>query len=353
MRISLLIIGVGLVAGIWIAHRLRTRGLRASSGGGDDDDWGDEGAVHIRAHRNGHEIEPTLGGSGEDFERLLESEPGDRPSRPAALGVEPEPWPDAAGNGPASAVPDRAAPERDLPPPPETTGSEPPRAQLEPDPAAATPGASLLAGLRRRLSALGGLQEAGAPPAQAEEERAAGTPERRWASPHDDVSEPRVVGRNPLARGQHREKILVLHVVAPRNRPFTGVALGAALRRAGLALGEMAIYHYRDDEASAGGAPLFSVANMVAPGTLTDDDIANMMTPGITLFLQLHACEHPHRAFEALLETSHVLARDLGGSILDAQQSTATNQTLAHMREDMNQWLLRHRPDLLRRKADR
>jgi cell division protein ZipA len=167
----------------------------------------------------------------------------------------------------------------------------------------------------------------------------------------DDVSEPRVVGRNPLARGRDRDKILVLHVVAPRNRPFTGVALGAALRRAGLKLGEMSIYHYHDEETPE-QEPLFSVANMVAPGTLTDGDLADMMTPGVTLFLQLNACKRPHRAFEALLVTSHTLARDLGGRIMDAQQSTATNQTLAHMREDMNQWLLHNRPNVLRRKAE-
>ncbi|WP_418081301.1 cell division protein ZipA [Thioalkalivibrio nitratireducens] len=352
-----MIIGVILVAGIWIAHRLRTHGPRQVSGD-DADDWGDEGTVHIRAHRNGHEIEPTLGGSGEDFERLLESEPGDRTSRPAALGVEPEPWPDAPGAEQVPAPPVRPAAERDLRPPGAAGEPKPPQARPEPEPRAgrvATTGSALLARLRQGLNTLGDLAEAKAPPAAApsEEERTARPPERRWASPYEDVSEPRVVGRNPLAREQDREKILVLHVVAPRNRPFTGVALGAALRRAGLALGEMSIYHYRDEASSPDSAPLFSVANMVAPGTLTDDDIASMMTPGITLFLQLHACDQPHRAFEALLETSHVLARDLGGSILDAQQSTATNQTLAHMREEMNQWLLRHRPDVLRRKADR
>jgi len=75
------------------------------------------------------------------------------------------------------------------------------------------------------------------------------------------------------------------------------------------------------------------------------------MTPGITLFMQLHQSETPREAFEAMLTTAHALAQDLGGSVLDANRSTATNQTLAYMREEMQKWLLQHRPDLLRRRA--
>ncbi|WP_019626836.1 cell division protein ZipA [Thioalkalivibrio sp. ALJT] len=167
------------------------------------------------------------------------------------------------------------------------------------------------------------------------------------------VSEPRVVGRNPKARWHKEEqKILLLHVVAPNDKPFTGVALGAALQRAGMQPGEMDIYHFHEPDTDS-SAPLFSAANMVAPGTLRDEDLADMMTPGVTLFAQIHLAVEPQRAFEALLEHAHVLARDLGGSILDAQQSTATNQTLAYMREDLNDWLRRHRPDLLRRRSAR
>lgn len=92
---------------------------------------------------------------------------------------------------------------------------------------------------------------------------------------------------------------------------------------------------------------------MVPPGTLREEDLADMMTPGVTLFTQVHRSAEPQRAFEALLEHAHVLARDLGGSILDAQQSTATNQTLAYMREDLSDWLRRHRPDVLRRRSTR
>jgi cell division protein ZipA len=96
----------------------------------------------------------------------------------------------------------------------------------------------------------------------------------------DDVSEPRVVGRNPAVSQQPKGEDPRSARGGAEQRPFTGVSLGAALRRAGLELGEMSIYHYRDAVSRRPAEPLFSVANMVAPGTLTDDDIADMMTPG-------------------------------------------------------------------------
>jgi cell division protein ZipA len=355
LRISLLILGVILVAGIWVAHRMRTRS-RSDERALDPDDWGDDTAVHIRAHRDDPDFEPVLGDSVKDLDNLLE--PDDRPRR-----VVPQSAPRKAKPARHPEPSSRAAsPEPILEPVREPRLDA--RVQSEPERPAQAPGAaqtraadraratvaSVLTGLKQRIAPEQAPSPAPKAPV-AEPQRPSGRPaaEERF----DDVSEPRVVGRNPRARGADRGKILVLHVVAARNRPFTGVALGAALRRAGLELGAMSIYHYREDGDPPDGDPLFSVANMVAPGTLGDDDLADMTTPGVTLFLQVHACDRPLRAFEVLLETAHVLARDLGGRVLDAQQSTATNQTLAHMREDMNQWLLRHRPDVLRRKASR
>lgn len=374
LRISLLIFGVILVAGIWIAHRVRVRGRREDREM-DLDDWGDETGVHIRAHRDDPDIEPALGEGVSGLDNLLEPEErpvSRRPPQVAAptVGDErprtrtvsaPGVWP--AGEPTLESAP---TPESETPGP-KTPGPKPraepesrPAPGLASEPKAPRPAmplvakragakvASVFSDLKQRVAP----GEIPAPKPRAPAVEAQPSPGRPAAGERfDDVSEPRVVGRNPLSPETRPEKILVLHVVAPRNRPFTGVALGAALRRAGLGLGAMSIYHYHEEGDPPDGDPLFSAANMVAPGTLGDDDLADMMTPGITLFLQLHACDRPQRAFEVLLETAHVLARDLGGRVLDAQQSTATNQTLAHMREEMNHWLLRHRPEMLRRKA--
>ncbi|WP_018872889.1 cell division protein ZipA [Thioalkalivibrio sp. ALJ16] len=408
MRISLIILGVVLIAGIWIAHRLRTREAPLDR---DEDaaDWGEE-AVHIRAHESpgqkrwfepaeapesGAGADPEAGW-GDPLDRHVHQrtggsvEPGlDTPHIPApAAGDRHEPHLGVTSNDDAPELePDYGhrgerpqdiygvldSDEEPTPPPPHGAFEPSPedrpirarRKDMAAEPAARARAA--LEGMGTRLRAgLGRWRRGGLGRSRADDTLGEPLHPDHEVDPElieeptpdmealgEYVSEPRVVGRNPKAdRRATDEKILLLHVVAPRNKPFTGVALGAAMQRAGMKPGEMDIYHFHEPETDT-RVPLFSAANMVAPGTLREEDLADMMTPGVTLFTQVHLTAQPQRAFEALLEHAHRLARDLGGSILDAQQSTATNQTLAYMREDLNDWLRRHRPDVLRRRSMR
>ncbi|WP_018865167.1 cell division protein ZipA C-terminal FtsZ-binding domain-containing protein [Thioalkalivibrio sp. ARh3] len=400
MRISLVILGIVLVAGIWMAHRLRTR-ERGPDLDDDTTDWSDD-AVHIRAQDEpvtrgprGHEGESDdlgaeagwadpletsreytrdtdTGGPDEDFDdvRIPQRERAE-PHLGVTSGEDDEPL------TPGERHADRAQDiygvldndEEPVPPPPhgafEPDPADAPRRRTKSRAVETAKGVmdQLSDRMRSGIAALRGARLRGPRaketlgeelhPDHEVDPELIEEPAPDMETLGEYVSEPRVVGRNPLRGGPGTdEKILLLHVVAPRNRPFTGVALAAALQRAGLKPGAMDIYHYHDAEIDSRQA-LFSAANMVPPGTLREQDLADTMTPGITLFVQVHNSADPQRAFEALLENAHGLARDLGGSILDAQQSTATNQTLAYMREDLNEWLMRHRPDLLRRRRAR
>ncbi|WP_018882259.1 MULTISPECIES: cell division protein ZipA [unclassified Thioalkalivibrio] len=405
MRISLVILGIVLIAGIWLAHRLRTRSVSRDM---EDDaaDWGDE-AVHIRAGEQPGEKrwyepvdpnaspEPEAGwGDPLDTGRSAGTggarEPGfDEPRIPAAareerhephLGVtasddEPDLEPDYGRRGERAQDIYGVLDNDDEPTPPPPHGAFEPSPEDRPVRARRQGSANASVDrVRAVLGDVGARLRAGLDRVRPERFKPPRADDTLGEQLHPDhevdpdlvekpapdmetlgeyVSEPRVVGRNPKAeRRATDEKILLLHVVAPRNKPFTGVALGAAMQRAGMTPGEMDIYHFHEPETD-NRVPLFSAANMVPPGTLREEDLADMMTPGVTLFTQVHRSAEPQRAFEALLEHAHVLARDLGGSILDAQQSTATNQTLAYMREDLNDWLRRHRPDVLRRRSTR
>lgn len=394
MRISLIILGIALIAGIWLAHRLRAR---PPSRDRHDEvaDWGDD-AVHIRAggssaqagRQAADDARPSTGGLRDPLEtpaRDADVEPDrDEPRlAPSARGERREPRLGVTTNDDSAdlglddgyrgdrvediygvldtedeSVPDAAeADARGQ----ESSGS---RRQQPAESGGRRPTEALAGKMAELGDVLSRLRPKRPLPGRSGDTvgetldpdhevrpELIEEPTPDMESLGESVSEPRVVGRNPRADAYAGEqKILLLHVVAPRNRPFTGVALGAAMRRAGMAPGAMDIYHFHEPESDA-RTPLFSAANMVAPGTLREEDLADMMTPGVTLFTQVHLSAAPQRAFDALLEHAHVLARDLGGNILDAQQSTATNQTLAYMREDMNDWLRRHRPDVLRRRS--
>lgn len=328
LRISLIILGIILIAGIWMAHRIHLSGRRRF----DDirrDSWEEDDVVRIHARGSDNDLEPVVSVSS-------------RESSAAAVAPEtPDPVPPEE---PSADKTPRQSPSGPVHPP----HTEPVQESVPPSASQKTPaGPSFWKRFRSRSAAT--PTPSSAPSEDAERAQAMGPAVFEGAFPgeYDFVSAPRVIGKNPLAEPGENSKILILRIVAPTHRPFTGVAIESALKRAGLRFGKFSIYHFHDPE---DGRILFSVTNMVAPGTLSEQDLADLSTPGINLFLQVHTLHSPHRAFESWLEQTHALAKDLGGKILDSQQSTATNQTLAHLREEMNQWLLHHRRDLLRKK---
>jgi len=129
------------------------------------------------------------------------------------------------------------------------------------------------------------------------------------------------------------EKIIVFYLVASKGSPFQGGQVAQAFASEQLRYGEMSIFHRMTDE--AGQAPVFSVANLVEPGTFDPATIADSVTPGLSLFMRLPGPTEPLRAFEDLAQTAQSLARQLRGELRDDQRSLVTAQTLAAIRADV------------------
>ena len=90
----------------------------------------------------------------------------------------------------------------------------------------------------------------------------------------------------PKAPPAEPDKVVTLFVLAPTGVPFPGSFVFEAMETAGLQYGDMEIFHCNDSR-TGGGVPLFSVANMVEPGTFDLSAIATFTTRGLVLFLQL------------------------------------------------------------------
>lgn len=133
------------------------------------------------------------------------------------------------------------------------------------------------------------------------------------------------------------EKLIVLHVTAGKGYVFTGPPLIDALERVGLEHGMHAIYH-RMVDAQSGPTPMFSVANMVEPGTFRPEEADQLETPGVALFLQLPGPFDGLTAFEQMLEAARRLADQLGGQLLDRQRCDLTTQAIEHIREDLREY---------------
>lgn len=125
------------------------------------------------------------------------------------------------------------------------------------------------------------------------------------------------------------EELVIIHIMAPDGAQLAGSELLELLLRAGLRFGPMDIFHYRNSK----GQLEFSLANCVQPGTLDPDGMAEMTTPGVTLFMQLPQRADLLTSFDHMVEMGQFLAQHLGADMLDENHSTVTPQRVEHYRE--------------------
>ena len=130
------------------------------------------------------------------------------------------------------------------------------------------------------------------------------------------------------------DRVFSLFVMAPAGVPFRGPLLLGAMAAAGLEYGDMQIFH-RAEIVNDQEQPLFYVASIKEPGVFDLSAMENFVTEGVALFLQLPGTMNAVRAFDAMVETSRMLAETLGGSVCDASRSVLTKQTIGHMREEV------------------
>ncbi|MBI5039895.1 MAG: hypothetical protein HZB57_01385, partial [Gammaproteobacteria bacterium] len=84
--------------------------------------------------------------------------------------------------------------------------------------------------------------------------------------------------------------------------------------------------------------PVFGVANLVEPGTLETEALAETGTPGLTLFLQLPGPLRPVQAFDLFVGTAQQLAARLDGELRDKNRNVLSRQLLEHLRDDIQQY---------------
>lgn len=128
------------------------------------------------------------------------------------------------------------------------------------------------------------------------------------------------------------EEVLILNIMAPDGDYFEGNDLLRVLLSSGLRFGDMNIFHYHCGDVGEGPV-LFSLANIVVPGTFDMSDMEDFTTPGISLFLALPAEVEALKAFDTLLSTARYIAEQLGGELKDENRSVFTAQTAEHYRQ--------------------
>lgn len=133
------------------------------------------------------------------------------------------------------------------------------------------------------------------------------------------------------------DRIVSLYVVAREGQDFAGSDLIVAAEKAGLEFGDMNIYHRLQDGKRDQG-PIFSVANMLKPGSFDLAAAAHLRSPGLSFFMTLPAPVPALDAWDAMLPTAQRMAELLDGLVLDEERNALGRQRVAHIRDELRSW---------------
>ena len=133
------------------------------------------------------------------------------------------------------------------------------------------------------------------------------------------------------------ELIITLLVCARDGQVFRGSDLAVAAEKAGLEFGDRGIFH-RMPAGERGAGPVFSMANMLKPGSFDMARIEHLETPGVTLFMALPGPLPALDAWDTVLPTAQRLAELLDGNLLDEKRGALGRQGIAHIRDQLRAW---------------
>lgn len=115
---------------------------------------------------------------------------------------------------------------------------------------------------------------------------------------------------------EQKQEVLMLFVDKPDGDAIDGAKLLPTLLTLGFKYGEMDFFH-RHQDSSGKGEVLFSLANMYNPGTFDIDNMEQLETRGLTIFMTLPNAIEPLQAFNMMHNAAKKIADEFGATVLD------------------------------------
>ncbi|MFV9615329.1 MAG: cell division protein ZipA C-terminal FtsZ-binding domain-containing protein [Gammaproteobacteria bacterium] len=126
---------------------------------------------------------------------------------------------------------------------------------------------------------------------------------------------------------------IVLYIL-PKGDPnedlfLLGSQINSSAQAMGLSFAEMNIFHYKSN-----GRNVFSLANMLEPGSFDVDTIHDLKTTGLTVFMQIQQGD-PLDDLTEMLQRSYQLAGLLGARLCNHKRQTLTEQDAEDYRKQV------------------
>jgi len=136
-------------------------------------------------------------------------------------------------------------------------------------------------------------------------------------------------------------EVLILYVLVPEDTEIHGAMLLPSLLTLGFKYGEMNIFHRHQDHTGTGDV-LFSLANMFNPGTFDLENMDQLGTRGLSLFMTLPGPGEALQNFNLMHSAAKKLAEEFGGQVLDHARNVLTVQTTRHYVEQIRDFQRRY-----------
>ncbi len=128
--------------------------------------------------------------------------------------------------------------------------------------------------------------------------------------------------------------IIVLYILPKPDATLAGAQINSSAQAMGLRFGEMNVFHYMD-----GTRSVFSLANMLEPGSFDADTIHDLKTTGLTVFMQIHAGD-PLDDLTEMLQRSYQLAGLLDARLCNHKRAPLTEQDAENYRMQVSDFVV-------------